>query len=410
MVDCWLPYGETEVYVSVEMDQLLGILEPETTSPEKPSTEILSEAIVNPVGKKLEELLTKETTVAIAVDNYASPNAVVQALRELVRNLVELIIPRDRITIILGNSENDKNRSKIRKAIEDASDLRNVTLLDHNHTTSNVVELGTTHRGTPVKINSTYNSASLKIALGETRVDQYTGFSGAHSAVVPGLASGETVIENRKHYIDGNVSPSVIELNPVKEDVIEALRMTGIDFAVNLVTNSEGRIIEAHAGSFEESWGRAINSLSGHYETKTEENADITLISAGGLPFDQSLYTAGIALQTASHVTKRNGTIILLAECGSGLGADAFTQLAQVSEDSEFKRRYMYGAEVLKVMRQVQKNHRVMLVSALPSYLVESVGMESARTANEAYRKAVQSRRGRRTHVIPWGLTTVIAK
>ena len=39
MVDCWLPYGETEVYVSVEMDQLLGVLEPNTTSPEKPSTE-----------------------------------------------------------------------------------------------------------------------------------------------------------------------------------------------------------------------------------------------------------------------------------------------------------------------------------------------------------------------------------
>ena len=289
MVDCWLPYGETEVYVSVEMDQLLGILKPDKIDPEKTSTEILSEAFTEPVGKKLDELLTGETTVAIAVDNYASPQAVVQALRELVRNLVELIIPSDRITVILGNSENEKNRSKIRAAIEDTSDLRNITVTDHNHTTSTLVDLGTTHRGTPIKVNSRYHSASLKIALGETRVDQYTGFSGAHSAVIPGVVSAETLIANRKLYLDEDVSPSVIELNPIKEDVIEAVRMTGIDFAVNLVTNEEGRILAAYTGGFEETWGRAINSLSGHYETSSEENADITLVSAGGLPYDQSL-------------------------------------------------------------------------------------------------------------------------
>jgi nickel-dependent lactate racemase len=410
MVDCWLPYGETEVYVSIEMEQLLGVLEPKTTSPEKTSTEIISEAIANPVGKNLEELLTQETNVAIAVDNYASPTAVVQTLRELVKSLIELIIPRDRITIIMGNSENERNRSKIRAAIENSSDLRNITLLDHNHTTSNLVDLGTTHRGTHVKINAKYNSASLKITLGETRVDQYTGFSGAHSAVVPGLAAGETVIENRKLYIDGDVSPAIIELNPVKEDLIEAVKMAGIDFAINLVTNSAGKIVAVYTGGFEETWGRAINRLSGLYEVEVGENADITLVSAGGLPYDQSLYTAGLAVQTASAVTKKNGTIILLAECGSGLGADAFTHLAQVNEDSEYKRRYMYGAEVLKVLKHVQKNQRIMLVSALPEYLVESVGMESARTANEAYQKAVQSRRGRRTNVIPRGLTTVLVK
>ncbi len=410
MVDCWLPYGETEIYVSVEMDQLLGIVKPSNILPEKPSTEILSEAFMAPVGKKLEELLTEETTVAIAVDNYANPGAVVLALRELVRNLVELIIPSDRLTIILGNSENEKNRSKIRAAIENSLDLKNITLIDHNHNTTNLVDLGATHRGTPVKVNANYHAATLKIAVGETRVDQYTGFSGAHSAVIPGIASAETVTENRKHYIDGTVSPAIIELNPVKEDAIDAVKLAEIDFAVNIVTNADGRIVAAYTGGFEETWGRAINSLSGHYEASVEENADITIVSAGGLPYDQSMYTACMAVLTASDVTKRNGTIILLAECGSGLGAEAFSQLAQVTDNNEFKRRYMHGAEAFQKVRQVQKNQRIILVSALPTYLVESIGMESARTANEAYVKAVQSRRGRRTTVIPRGITTVISK
>lgn len=398
------------MYVSVEMDQLLGIAEPKMIAPEKPSSEILSEAFMEPVGKKLEELIGNETNVVIAVDNYANPYAIVLTLRELVKNLVELIIPRERITIILGNSENDNNRSGIRKAILDSSELKNITLIDHNHGSSNLVDVGQTHRGTTVQVNRQYHSASLKIAVGETRVDQYTGFAGAHSAIVPGLVSAETLIETRKHYIDGKTTPSVIELNPVKEDAIEAVKLVGLDYSVNIVTNTEGRIVAVYSGGFEETWGRAINSLSGNYEVSVEENADITLVGAGGAPYDQTLYTASLAVKTASSVTKRNGTIILMAECGSGLGAAAFTQLAPVKEKSEFKRRYMYGAEALQELKEVLKNHRILLVSALPAYLVESLGMESARTANEAYAKAVQSRRGRRTTVIPYGITTTISK
>lgn len=410
MVDCWLPYGETEVYVSVELEQLLGVAEPEIVAPEKPASEILSEAFMEPVGVKLDELLQGETTVAIAVDNHGNHGAIVQTLRELVKNLVELIIPKDRITIILGNVENSDNRSGLRTAIEDTPDLRNITVIDHNHGSSNLVDVGETHRGTPVKVNAHYHSASLKIAVGETRVDQYNGFTGAHNAVVPGVSSGATLIENRKHYMEAEIVPSVIELNPIKEDAMEAVRLAGLDFAVNIVTNFEGRIIGIHAGGFEETWGRAINTLSGSYEVSVEENADICIVSAGGRPYDQSLYTSSLAVKTASAVTKRNGTIILLAECSSGLGADAFSQLARVNDKAELKRRYMYGAEALQVVKDVLKNHRIMVVSALPEYLVESLGMESARTTNEAYTRAVQSRRGRRTRVIPRGLTTVVQR
>ena len=111
---------------------------------------------------------------------------------------------------------------------------------------------------------------------------------------------------------------------------------------------------------------------------------------------------------SAAEAAKKNGTLILLAECSTGLGAEAFTQLAQVSEQSEFKRRYMYGAESLKEVKNVLKNNRVILVSALPGYIVESLGMEPARNANDAYTRAVQTRRGRRTTVIPHGLTTLL--
>jgi nickel-dependent lactate racemase len=408
MVDCWLPYGDTEVYVSVELESLLEIAELKTFEPEKTTVELITNALMEPSGKKLEELVEPGVDVAIAVDIYSNPHSVTQALTELTKMLVELIVPKERITIILGNGESDKENTAMKEAINREAELRNITLIDHNRNTSNVIDLGETHRGTTVELNQRYHNAKLKIAVGETRIDPLSGYAGAHSAVVPGLASVNTICEVRKAYFDSDVSPGSIELNPIKEDIFEAIGKTGIDFALNLVTNPDGRIIAVHCGGYEESWGKAINSLADLREISTEGGADIVIISAGGAQYDQSLYQATWALVNASKATKRNGTIVLLAQCVSGLGAEAFTQLARVLESSEIKRRYMYGAEALDLLRKVQKNNRVILVSALPNYLVESLGMDVARTANDAYKLAVQSRRGRKTIVIPYGCQSLL--
>ena len=410
MVDCWLPYGDTEVYVSVELESLLEVAELKTVEPEKTSVELITNALLEPSGITLEELIEPGVDVVIAVDVYSSPQAVTQALTELTKMLVELIVPKERITIIIGNGENDKENTAIRDAINNETELRNITLLDHNRNTSNLVELGETHKGTPVELNQRYHNAKLRIAVGETRIDPLLGYAGAHYAVVPGLVSVNTISEYRKAYLDSDVSPGKIELNPIKEDLFEAIDKTGIDFAVNLVTNTDGRTLAVHCGGFEESWGKAINSLADLREVSTEGGADIVIVSAGGTPYDQSLYQATWALLNASKATKRNGTIVLLAQCVSGLGAEAYTQLARVMDSSEIKRRYMYGAEALDLLRKIQKNNRIILVSALPNYLVESLGIDVARTANDAYKRAIQSRRGRKTIVIPYGCQSLVTE
>lgn len=408
MVDCWLPYGETEVYVSVELENLYGIADIKQVEPEKTAIEIISDALIEPYGKSLEELLVPGVNVAIAIDIYSNPYAVTQSLIEIIKMLVELIVPKERIMIILGNSENDKENKRLKNAIKEIPELRNVAIYDHNRNTSEIELVGKTQRGTPVEINRKYYDSTLKIAIGETRIDPHTGYAGAHSAIVPGLASTETIKEYRKKYFDANIIPGKIELNPIKEDVIEAINKVGIDFALNIVTNKDGRIVAAHAGSYEEAWGKAINSLGDMREIPSEDGADIVVISAGGAPFDQNLYRASWALINALKAVKRNGTIVLLAQCQTGLGAEAYTQLARVSEISELKRRYMYGAESLQLIKRTLRNNKIILVSALPNYLVESIGLEVARTANEAYKKAFQSRRGRKTTVIPYGCTSIL--
>ena len=98
---------------------------------------------------------------------------------------------------------------------------------------------------------------------------------------------------------------------------------------------------------------------------------------------------------------------MLLAECPEGLGAETFSTLAQVDQQSELERRYALGAEALQVLKAATFKSQVFLVSSLPKYMVEPLGVTVARTANDAYTKASDGRRGRRTLVIPYGCSTV---
>jgi nickel-dependent lactate racemase len=404
LTDCWLPYGETEVYVSVDLDNLLKILGPPDGEERIMLQDEVLRAIDVPVGAaSLDELVEPDCRVAIAVDGSMSPGHAVQVLSHLVKQLVEQIVPRDRITVVLGDCERENGGGRLLGEIGGAPALSQVQVVDHVRSTGGLVEAGVTHRGTPVSVNRAYAEATVRIAVGEARVDPLYGFRGAHNAVVPGVCSHQTLVENRRNYFRGGAAPGVLELNPVKEDVVEAVRLAGVDFAVNVAVSPGGEALGVYAGGFEETWGRAVTALGGGYEARVDALSDVTVVSAGGERFDFNLYKAAWALEGASRVTKRNGAVILLAECGEGLGAEAFTRLARVTEASEFERRYMCGAEALQMFRRVTRTQRVILVSALPSYLVEPLGFESARTVNQAYEMAVAGRRGRGTYVMPYG-------
>ena len=409
MVDCWLPYGETEVYVSVDMDNLIEVLDPKTEHEPRQIAEEMARALDEPSGAAaLDEQVKPDCRVAIAVDGSMTPSLASQAVSAIVKRLVELIVPRDRITVVVGNGERESATTRLIDVVRETDGLSQVRLVNHTKSSSHLGDAGKTGGGTAVQVNRDYFEATLKIAVGETRLDSHSGFTGAQNAVLPGIASLQTIQEARRHYFKGGAVPGVIELNPVKEETVAAAKQAGVDYALNIAVDSSGGYLDAYAGGLEESWGKAVTRLGGSYEAKAEGNSDVTVISAGGDRFDYSLYGTAWALETAAGVTKKNGTIVLLGECGEGLGAESFTSLSRVMDLQEFERRYIYGADGLHLIRKVTRNNKVRLVSALPQYLVEPLGMEAARTANEAYQRALSGRRGRGTYVVPHGCTTKI--
>ncbi len=132
-----------------------------------------------------------------------------------------------------------------------------------NHTPydrENLLFLGTTRRGTPVKVNKRAYECDLHIQIGKVEPHEFAGFSGGRKSVLPGISSEQTILVNHRPdmILDPKASIGILEGNPVHEDMLEAADMFGIDFAVNCVINSELRLSAVCSGTLWESHARAV--------------------------------------------------------------------------------------------------------------------------------------------------------
>jgi len=408
LVECWLPYGKTEVHISIPLRNLLGTAEPDLGQPATNQREAVTESLMNPLGTKpLIEAIDPGATVSIALDGTIAPHVATAAVSSIVEQIVLAGSSSDNIAVVIGNGCREQSDQGLVEALKGDESLEGISVVEHSRRSINLVEVGTTSGKTSVAVHRSFAEADLHIVVGEVVLDPFTGFRGAHSTILPGISGPATIEENRRRVFEENAAPGVIEANPVLADVMEATRLAGVDFAVNLIPNPNGRLLKAFSGGVEESWRRAVHELGDSYRVKAESNADIIVTSSGGSKFDFDLYNGIWALQSASLVAKRGATIILLAECSEGLGVDGITKLSHIDSLSELRRRYLLGGEAVHLIKSTIRSNEIVLVSALPDHIAEPLGFTVERTANDGLSAVANRRRGKRTLVVTHGCSTL---
>jgi len=408
MVEVWLPYGKTEVHISVPLRNLLGTMEPDKGQPSANPFETITESLRNPIeSKTIGELVKPRAKVAIAIDGTLSPGLAAYAASSVVWTLNQSGVPSENITLVVGNGRREHGYQELISVLQGSNILKGLDIVEHNRNSASVTRVGTTSTGTNVEVCSSFMETDSRIVIGETLIDHFSGLRGAHSTVLPALSGKAAIEHNMSLSFSGEVVPGVPDENPVYADQGEASRLVGVDMAVQLVTNGYGELVSAFSGDLEATGGSAVATLGESYRVKAESNADIIVVSAGGSRFDFDLYNAVWALRGVSPIVKRGATIILLAECADGMGAEGLETLAQVDTLSELRRRYMLGARAVHVIKTALRGNEVVLVSALPGYLAEPLGFSVERTASAALERVTQRRRGRRTLVVTHGCSTV---
>jgi len=408
MVEVWLPYGKTDVHISIPLRDLLGTAEPVRGEPVVNAVEEIQRSLKEPVNSRtLDELVRRGAKIAVAVDGTMIPHLAVSAIYGIVQTLRQVEVPLDDISIVVGNGLRGRSDPDLIKSIRSVEGFQSLRVVEHTPEGGNVTSVGVTTGGTEITVNSSYTDSDLRIAVGDVRPDHFSGVKGAQSTILPSLSQTAAIERCRSRAFNVEIVPGSIDGNPVHDDEMEAARLAKTDLAVNLVTNGQGELLKAFSGDLDASMREATSSLGESYRVKVEANADIFIVSAGGSRYDFDLYNSIWALEGVSSVARRGATIMLLSECTEGLGADGLETLAQIDTLNELRRRYMLGARAVHLIKTTLRKNEVVLVSALPSYLAEPLGLSVERTASEALRNLTQRRRRRRTQVVTHGCYTV---
>jgi nickel-dependent lactate racemase len=406
MVEVWLPYGSTEVVARIQYENLMSIYRRELVNSVKDFDRSINQSIDNALGVRLEDLVRNNKKAVIIVEEPQS-RLLRQASTIIRSRIIELgILPKNVLTV-WGVLNQLSDPEKL--VYNTNGDIRE----RHHDFTSNLTRLGKSTFRKKVEVNKAIATSNLRITVSEVRPHPLTGYTGGGRAIlsVSGLSTMKRIISKINN---PKVRAGITHNNPVFESINELGEIASINFSLNIVLNTERKLVAAYAGDFEESFFNASKLSRSISEAKIEKQSDIVLVSAGGLPWDSNLVSALNAVDMVQPAVKDDGIIILLAECLNGHGSEALMNLITKYDSSKdifrsIRKQYSLGAEVAyRYMRCLEKN-QITLVATLPSYYSQkNLRLTTADTINEALEMALK-KIGRRSKVavFPQGSNTI---
>ncbi len=181
--------------------------------------------------------------------------------------------------------------------------------------------VGTTTSGKRIMLNKEILDNDLRILTGFIEPHFFAGFSGGGKALMPGMASLETVRQNHAirnlHHPNarwGNTSG-----NPLWEEVMEAAAMASPLFLLNVTLNRDKEITGVFAGELREAHKQGCAFARETAMVPLKEAFDIVITSNSGYPLDLNIYQSVKGMSAAERVVKEGGSIIMAAECWDGI-------------------------------------------------------------------------------------------
>lgn len=199
--------------------------------------------------------------------------------------------------------------------------LRRVTLVEHDcHNQAHLSPAGALLSGQVLRINSTVASADFIIALGSVAPHAFAGFTGGPKIILPGIADYETIRANHSQIRSSGADLCCLIDNPVHEQMMDALRLVNIDYAIQTVRSAEGALAGIFYGDLLCSYTRAIDCIIRCNGITVGKCADLVIASCGGAPFDDSLYSGQRCISVASKLVNPGGMMVIIGEFPNLIG------------------------------------------------------------------------------------------
>jgi len=278
-------------------------------------------AFESPIGTKaLSELALRRNNAVIAIDDISRPTPTFRFINYVIQELIKGGINQSKIKIIIASGAHRQSTRQELIPKLGSSIIENYNII-HHVPYENLIDLGNTKFGTPIKTNRDFFEGDLKIAIGSIMPHPTAGFGGGRKLISVGFSSVQTLQTfhsrdegwNRTGFINGNIQ---------HEDLDEIMHKIGLDVVVEVILTGTSGVAALVVGDPTQCFKEGIKKAWKIYKTHMPKNNDIVFINA--YPKDLDLLQACNALWVSFFpnidIVRAGGTVVCLAACPDGEG------------------------------------------------------------------------------------------
>jgi nickel-dependent lactate racemase len=411
-------YGEGYLHFNLNPESVIQELQAKDVKTledvEKEVERILDEPIASPPFNTLFQAGDKVTIVVSDVTRLIKLH---EYLPPVVKRLNSLGIPDEDILVLTATGTHRGQTPEEKKKIVGEELFSRLQFIDHDCDLSEMVHVGTTPRGTEMVVNRLVVDRKV-ILTGGIVHHLMAGFGGGRKSILPGVSSRKTIAQNHLHSLDPEAEQSnpligvgALIDNPLHEDMVDATRFVDPEFLINAIIHTDGRIARLVAGHWLKAWEDGCLWADENYGVPIEKRADLVIASCGGFPKDISLYQSTKSLFNAALAVKPGGTILIVAECREGAGADEFfgwsNPLKEEKLDPELRKNFTIPGYIFYAAVESARNAKVVLYSTIDPELVKPMGIIGVNSLEEALELAEVNKEDQEIILMPYGGATI---
>lgn len=236
--------------------------------------------------------------------------------------------------------------------------------------------VGYTSAGNAIWLNRAVVDADVVVGVGEISPNGHAGWCGGGKILVPGVAGRATVEQNHRTLMTADCQTGLADGNRLRRDIEEAADLAGLDFKIDVLVNSDQRIVDVYSGDHRQEHRAALPDAREIWMTRMDP-VDVAVYHPGDgrdRYLESSLW---ISLDSAYLATRSDGVILWLTSASGGYAQgnglpfrDDFPsrELFKLGS-SEIARLMIDGngnirtASILWAMKRVLEQRTVILVS-----------------------------------------------
>lgn len=420
-----IPYSRKHITLDIPDENLEGVLESKAHNFKVSEDEetIVKNALKNPIDSlPLRELAKDKEKIVLITSDHTRPVPSKVTLPILLEE-IRRGNPQADITILIatGFHRPTTREEMIDKFGEEI--VNNEKIVNHDcRDEKQIAKVGILPSGGELWLNKLAMEADLLISEGFIEPHFFAGFSGGRKSILPGIAGKNTVLANHcSKFIDSeNSRTGILKENPIHKDMLFAAKAAKLSFILNVVIDSEKKIIHAVAGDSKTAHQEGCKFAENLASVKIKP-ADIVITSNGGYPLDQNIYQSVKGMTAAEASSKKDSIIIMASACNDGHGGEGFYQTFK-----EASRPQEVMDEILKtpmeetipdqwesqILARILIDHEVILVTdQCDPQIIKDMHMTHAKTLKEALEIA-QKKKGKdaKITVIPDGVSVIVQK